>query len=219
LLSHGPDRLTTTRVAERAGVSVGTLYQLLPNKRSLLSAVLENHLDRVSPRGEAACAQASGRPLAEMVRAVVEAFVDVKRRAPTSRWRSIARAGRRRALPWSSGPTRVRARRSRPCCGRHPTPVRQPAIRHPDVVSAMAGANALGARSRRVTPDGAPGADHLRAAVPIVRRRAHALTETLPQPASASAARARARSTASAAHDRKSRDAPRDHGRRRCRFL
>jgi len=28
----GPDRLTTTRVAERAGVSVGTLYQYFPNK-------------------------------------------------------------------------------------------------------------------------------------------------------------------------------------------
>ena len=27
LLSHGADRMTTTRVAERAGVSVGTLYQ------------------------------------------------------------------------------------------------------------------------------------------------------------------------------------------------
>jgi AcrR family transcriptional regulator len=31
LLSHGAERLTTTRVAERAGVSVGTLYQYYPN--------------------------------------------------------------------------------------------------------------------------------------------------------------------------------------------
>jgi len=36
LLSHGPDRLTTTRVADRAGVTVGTLYQYYPNKPSLL---------------------------------------------------------------------------------------------------------------------------------------------------------------------------------------
>ena len=34
LLSRGADRLTTTRVAERAGVSVGTLYQYYPNKQS-----------------------------------------------------------------------------------------------------------------------------------------------------------------------------------------
>jgi AcrR family transcriptional regulator len=37
----GPERLTTTRVAERAGVSVGTLYQYFPNKQSLLFSVLE----------------------------------------------------------------------------------------------------------------------------------------------------------------------------------
>jgi len=32
LLREGADRLTTTRVAARAGVSVGTLYQYYPNK-------------------------------------------------------------------------------------------------------------------------------------------------------------------------------------------
>jgi len=31
LLSHGLAGLTTTRVAERTGVSVGTLYQYFPN--------------------------------------------------------------------------------------------------------------------------------------------------------------------------------------------
>jgi AcrR family transcriptional regulator len=47
LLSGGPDQLTTTRVAERAGVSVGTLYQYFPNKHALLFSVLEQHLNRV----------------------------------------------------------------------------------------------------------------------------------------------------------------------------
>jgi AcrR family transcriptional regulator len=78
LLSHGADRLTTTRVAERAGVSVGTLYQYYPNKQSLLFAVLEEHLDKVSAGVEAACEQHHGEPLAEMVKAVVERFVDAK---------------------------------------------------------------------------------------------------------------------------------------------
>jgi AcrR family transcriptional regulator len=45
LLAVGLDRLTTTRVAERAGVSVGTLYQYYPNKQSLLFALLKNHTD------------------------------------------------------------------------------------------------------------------------------------------------------------------------------
>jgi len=78
LLKHGGSRLTTTRVAERAGVSVGTLYQYYPNKESLLFAVLADHLDHVASAVEAACGQARHRPLAAMLRAAIEAFVDAK---------------------------------------------------------------------------------------------------------------------------------------------
>jgi AcrR family transcriptional regulator len=78
LLSHGADRLTTTRVAQRAGVSVGTLYQYYSNKQSLLFAVLENHLTNVMATVEAACESACHKPLAEMIREMVEAFVDAK---------------------------------------------------------------------------------------------------------------------------------------------
>jgi AcrR family transcriptional regulator len=78
LLSQGADRLTTTRVAERAGVSVGTLYQYYPNKQSLLFAVLENHLNKVSSALEEACEEARGKPLADMLQTVVEGFVDAK---------------------------------------------------------------------------------------------------------------------------------------------
>ena len=54
LLKQGVNRLTTTRVAERAGVSVGTLYQYYPNKQSLLFAALADHLDSVAAALEAA---------------------------------------------------------------------------------------------------------------------------------------------------------------------
>ena len=33
LVTDGPHRLTTTRVAQRAGVSVGTMYQYFPHRR------------------------------------------------------------------------------------------------------------------------------------------------------------------------------------------
>lgn len=55
LLSQGEDCLTTMRVAERAGVSVGTLFQYHPNKQTLLFAVLEDHLGNVSMAVESAC--------------------------------------------------------------------------------------------------------------------------------------------------------------------
>jgi AcrR family transcriptional regulator len=78
LLSQGAERLTTTRVADRAGVSVGTLYQYFPNKRSLLFAVFEDHLEKVAQEVEDACEQARHKPLSEMIKEVVEAFVDAK---------------------------------------------------------------------------------------------------------------------------------------------
>jgi AcrR family transcriptional regulator len=78
LLSQGAERLTTTRVAYRAGVSVGTLYQYFPNKRSLLFAALEDHLEKVTKEVEDACEHARRKPLAEMIKKVVEAFVDAK---------------------------------------------------------------------------------------------------------------------------------------------
>src|ERR1700745_3687298 len=70
LLTHGAGRLTTTRVAERAGVSVGPLYQYNPNKRSLLLAVFEDHLKKVSRAVEVACENACHKPMSEMIRLV-----------------------------------------------------------------------------------------------------------------------------------------------------
>jgi AcrR family transcriptional regulator len=78
LLSDGPQRLTTTRVADRAGVSVGTLYQYYPNKQALLYAVLQRHLARVGDTVEAAARATHHAPLSAMVAAVVEAFVRAK---------------------------------------------------------------------------------------------------------------------------------------------
>jgi AcrR family transcriptional regulator len=78
LLSDGLQRLTTTRVADRAGVSTGALYQYYPNKQSLLQAVLQRHLDYVAESVEQACNQNHHEPLAVMVEGLVRAFVDAK---------------------------------------------------------------------------------------------------------------------------------------------
>jgi AcrR family transcriptional regulator len=75
LLAHGIERLTTTRVAQGAGVSVGTLYQYYPNKQALLAAALAFHQDRLAVAMEEACAAVAGAPLADIGAAVVDAVL------------------------------------------------------------------------------------------------------------------------------------------------
>ncbi|GAB0113694.1 TetR/AcrR family transcriptional regulator [Acidisoma sp. C75] len=78
LLADGAPRLTTTRVAERAGVSVGTMYQYYPHKQALLYAVLQSHLDHISAEVEAACLAGRGQSAAEMGERLVQAFLNAK---------------------------------------------------------------------------------------------------------------------------------------------
>ncbi len=78
LLKRGADRLTTVHVAQRAGVSVGTLYQYFPNKQVLLFTVLERHMQRTAEAVEQACATNRFQPLDVMVDELVNRFVDSK---------------------------------------------------------------------------------------------------------------------------------------------
>lgn len=93
LLTQGLDRLTTTRVAARAGVSVGTLYQYFPNKQSLLYALNERYLDMVAVKVETSCARMRGNCLADMVEELVGTYWQAKmERADLTRalYRSVA---------------------------------------------------------------------------------------------------------------------------------
>jgi AcrR family transcriptional regulator len=78
LLQVGKERLTTTRVASRAGVSVGTLYQYFPNKSALLQAVLKRHMTGISEAVERVCKEQGGARLQPMVTALIAAFLQAK---------------------------------------------------------------------------------------------------------------------------------------------
>lgn len=80
LLNVGKERLTTTKVALRAGVSVGTLYQYFPNKSALLQASLKRHLAEVAEAVEFVCKEQKGRTHREMVTALVTTFLQAKMR-------------------------------------------------------------------------------------------------------------------------------------------
>jgi len=76
----GKERLTTTKVASRAGVSVGTLYQYFPNKSALLQGALIRHLDEVTEAIERVCREQRGKTLKEMAAALINAFLATKMR-------------------------------------------------------------------------------------------------------------------------------------------
>jgi AcrR family transcriptional regulator len=82
LVSDGPRRLTTTRVAERAGVSIGSMYQYFPHKQALFYALNERYLVRLAERIETTCLAQHGAVLADMVEALVKTYWVAKTERP-----------------------------------------------------------------------------------------------------------------------------------------
>jgi len=82
LLRVGKEKLTTTRVAARAGVSVGTLYQYFPNKSALLRAALRLHVEEILAEVDKVCVAQRGQPVEQMAEALAVAFLAVKMRDP-----------------------------------------------------------------------------------------------------------------------------------------
>ncbi|WP_246072531.1 TetR/AcrR family transcriptional regulator [Martelella lutilitoris] len=93
LIRSGADSLTTTRVAERAGVSVGTLYQYFPNKQALIYALNERYLETLAAKIEATCTAQNGQPASTMLKALIDAYWRAKTERPEvtrALYRSVA---------------------------------------------------------------------------------------------------------------------------------
>ena len=82
LIRHGYDGANTNRIADAAGVSVGSLYQYFPNKESLVAALAAQRAERIEATLEARMAQVAHAPLAEAVREVIRAVFDAHASEP-----------------------------------------------------------------------------------------------------------------------------------------
>jgi AcrR family transcriptional regulator len=74
LMKEGANRFTTARVAERAGVSVGSLYQYFPNKAAILVRLQSDEWQRTSALLRSILEDQATAPPAR-VRRLVHAFI------------------------------------------------------------------------------------------------------------------------------------------------
>jgi AcrR family transcriptional regulator len=133
LLSVGKERLTTTRVAARAGVSVGTLYQYFPNKSALMQAVLKRHLEQVAEAVERVCREQEGNSLTQIGPALINAFLDAKMKDPKT---SVAFYAVSSDVDGVKIVQRVRVRTNRAIVGVLAS-AREPLRKDPQVVASM----------------------------------------------------------------------------------
>ncbi len=75
LTEEGYDKFNTNRVAELAGVSVGSLYQYFPNKAALLYALGEHHANEMAQLAQHHLEDLSDRPILEALQQIVKAVL------------------------------------------------------------------------------------------------------------------------------------------------
>lgn len=78
---HGYAHGTTNRIAEEAGLSVGSLYQYFPNKDAILVCLAERHVAEGKALVQDRLAATLPTGVAPMLRQVVEAMIDLHRSA------------------------------------------------------------------------------------------------------------------------------------------
>jgi len=76
LVEEGYDKTSTNRVAKRAGVSVGSLYQYFPNKEALVLGVARRHSEEMMEVLQRHVFELGDAPIAGAVRAYVRAMVE-----------------------------------------------------------------------------------------------------------------------------------------------
>ena len=82
LVKEGFDKASTNRIAEVAGVSVGSLYQYFPSKEALVAAVIERHQQQIMHTVRRELAEVLVQPVEKAVRKLVAVAVEAHRVDP-----------------------------------------------------------------------------------------------------------------------------------------
>jgi AcrR family transcriptional regulator len=82
LVAEGFDKASTNRIAERAGVSIGSLYQYFPSKEALVLAVVERHNRDIWQVVGGVLAELESLTVAEAVRRLVAVAIEAHRVSP-----------------------------------------------------------------------------------------------------------------------------------------
>lgn len=72
----GSGGLTTNRIAEVAGVSIGSVYQYFPDKQAIFAALHERHIEQIDRLIAGTLVAHAASPLDDLLRALIEAMVD-----------------------------------------------------------------------------------------------------------------------------------------------
>jgi AcrR family transcriptional regulator len=82
LVKEGYDKASTNRIAEAAGVSVGSLYQYFPSKEALVVAVIDRHNQHTMQLVRSALSKVVGQPLERVIREMVAVAIQAHRINP-----------------------------------------------------------------------------------------------------------------------------------------
>jgi AcrR family transcriptional regulator len=82
LVREGFDKASTNRIAEKAGVSIGSLYQYFPCKEALVAAVMELHDQELMQVVRGALVEVAALPMEQAVRTLVAAAIKAHRVDP-----------------------------------------------------------------------------------------------------------------------------------------
>ena len=82
LVREGFEKTSTNRIAEIAGVSVGSLYQYFPSKEALVAAVIDRHHDEIMGIVRTTLTEIMDMPIEKAVRRLVTVAIDAHRINP-----------------------------------------------------------------------------------------------------------------------------------------